>query len=119
MKNPTSDFGVLVGSITGGDLLKELSETNKTVLTTLEDHARDTCGTAGGTLTLVLKYKVERNGAVRIEADVATKLPKLLRAADHFFTNGKGALSRKDPRQQELPLREVGGATEIKEAKSS
>lgn len=70
-----------------------------------------------GVLTLTLKVTPNKDGVtVTLSDDISVKLPKSDRGAAIFFVQGDGNLVRNDPRQPELPLREVGAreATEIR-----
>ena len=62
--------------------------------------------TKEGSLTLVIKIKPE--GAVLLVSDdVRLKLPAVKSAASIFYADAGNNLTRKDPRQPELPLAEV------------
>lgn len=58
---------------------------------------------------LTLKIRVAPNGAntVIVTDDLKVKTPEAARPASLFFTDSRGNLSRRDPRQPELPLRQV------------
>lgn len=61
-----------------------------------------------GTLTLAIKVAANSDGqTVTISDKVTLKLPEADRGAAIFFTDEHGNVSRTNPRQQELPLREV------------
>jgi hypothetical protein len=66
-------------------------------------------GKGKGTLTLKLTVAIDQNGNATIEPDVAVKPPKPPRGVGRFWVDRTGNLVNKDPRQQELPLREVSG----------
>lgn len=53
------------------------------------------------------RYKPDGNGQMTIKADVKTKEPALSRGTSLFFLTPEGNLTRRDPRQQDLPLRTV------------
>ena len=58
---------------------------------------------------VTLKLTVRPNGAygVAILDKITTKVPKEDRGETLFFTDNDGGLHRRDPRQEELPLRQV------------
>lgn len=70
------------------------------------------CGDTNKSGTLALKIKVAptKNGvALEVSDEIKLSLPEHDRGASLFFKDKKGNLSRKDPNQQELPLREIPG----------
>lgn len=60
-----------------------------------------------GDLTLVVHVKPASAGAVFVVDDVRIKKPQPDRSAALFFVDDDHNLTRHDPRQQRLPLREV------------
>ena len=105
--DPSREFTILLAELNGGAIRDELGETLAGSVFTLHEQATATCSKRKGKITLALSLTVEPSGAVRIDAEVVTKMPTPPRASDHFFVQRGGALTRKNPRQQELPLREV------------
>jgi hypothetical protein len=62
----------------------------------------------GGELTLKLKIKPPKSGAISyltIEDQILSKTPKLDRGDTVFFPTADNGLSRQDPSQSELPFR--------------
>lgn len=59
-----------------------------------------------GSLTVVVKIKPEGN-MLLVSDDVRVKLPVIKRSASVFYADADSNLTRKDPRQPELPLAEV------------
>lgn len=85
-----------------GLLHSELSEGLATVVQSVSEHDKT------GTLTLTLSIGPSKvKGAVEISDKVAFKPAEPDKDAALFFADGKGNLSRRDPRQPELPLRGV------------
>lgn len=117
--NTTREFTVLLAELNGGAIRDELGEVLAKSLFELHEQAIATMSTRAGKLTLSLALTVEPSGAVRINADVSNKLPTVPRPSDHFFVSRGGALTRKNPRQQELPLREVAPPAPPREARTS
>jgi hypothetical protein len=62
-----------------------------------------------GTVTLKLSVEPSGEGAYTLNADVTAKVPKRGVGQAIFYADQSGNLSRRDPRQPELPLRTVGG----------
>lgn len=111
----THDFGVLVGTFDSGKLRNEASRQLKELIENLQDQATQTCRSAKGKLTVDFDFNIDPTGLAKVHAEVTKKLPKPVRAGDAFFVT-KGGLSRKNPKQQELPLREVPAAGDVLEA---
>lgn len=87
--------------IEAGCLLDELSETQHSLIDAIRLTGK------GGELTIKLAYKPDGNGQMTIKADVKAKEPALSRGTSLFFLTPEGNLTRRDPRQQDLPLRTV------------
>ena len=111
------NFGVLLSGLNGGTVVGELSDDMDKLLEELREKAEQKSGSVSGELTLKLKFTVNTSGLTTIDYEVASKSPKPIRRQDSFFLTEGNGLSRRNERQQELPLREVGGTVEIREAK--
>ncbi|HEY3021859.1 MAG TPA: hypothetical protein VGJ32_16790 [Solirubrobacteraceae bacterium] len=84
----------------GGGLHGELSDALAELVAAVREHDK------GGSLTLTVK--VAPNGeSVMVSDDVKVTPPKPARGASLFFADHQGNLSRRNPAQPELPLREV------------
>ena len=55
----------------------------------------------------MLKLSGDQGGTVFIDAEIATKEPKLARARTVTWVTKSGDLSMENPKQTKLPLREV------------
>ena len=89
------------------DLTAALAEVVEAVITTRKNGE------------LVLKIGIKPNGenSVRVVDEIKVKVPQPARGETLFFTTASGSLLRNDPRQSELPLREVKAEpTPLKEA---
>ena len=93
-----------------GGLLDELTDAQHSLI----DLIRLT--NKAGALTITLNYKPEGAGQITVKAEVKAKEPKLPRGSSLFFLTPEGNLSRRDPRQQEIPLRSVADDTPPTEA---
>lgn len=62
-----------------------------------------------GKLTLTLVFTGRRDGKMEILPDIKVTAPKKERVQTIRWLNKLGQLEKSDPRQQELPLRDVGG----------
>lgn len=91
--------------MTHSELTDSLSEVVQAVLET---------GKAGS-LTLTMKVSLSGDGAVIVTDDVKVKVPQPERKGSVFFADQFGNLSRSNPNQPELPLREVAAPAALKE----
>lgn len=97
-----------------GGLHQELSEALAEVARAVGEHEKV------GTLTVTIKLEPNGPGTVIVTDDLKTKVPEPARPASLFFTDAGGNLSRRNPRQPELPLREVPAVpTDAEEATAS
>lgn len=87
--------------IEAGGLLDELSETQHKLIDSIRLTGK------GGELNIKLTYKPDGSGQMTIKADVKSKEPILSRGTSLFFLTPEGNLTRRDPRQQDLTLRNV------------
>lgn len=63
-----------------------------------------------GELTLKLTIKPASKGDICtlfVDADIKTKLPRLDKGSTVFFADDDNSLTRRDPRQSEIPLRAI------------
>ena len=69
----------------------------------------------GGTFTLTLKVEPDRAGGTQVTVSDAFKVsrPEHDRLNTIFYVQRDGSLGRRDPRQPELPMREVARETRI------
>lgn len=91
-------------NLRGGAVLDEIGDE----LANLTRHVRET-GRAGKlTITLTVSpVKKGQGDIVTIADEVRAKLPKLERPSTVLYTDETGGLSRKDPRQPDLPMAPV------------
>ena len=102
METPNNTFVPVLNEIHNGHTVIELSEK----LTALISKVRATNGSAE--LTLKIKLKPANGGqTIRLIPTVTAKAPKEPEIETIFYSTEAGTLSRKDPNQRELELREV------------
>lgn len=91
-----------------GGLHGEISEKLQELVAAVVEHEK------AGTLTLTVTVKPAGNGTNQyvVTDEVKVKAPEAARGASLFFADGRGNLSRSDPRQPELPLREASNVRE-------
>lgn len=105
-------FAPFLQQVDDGELHTELSATLQKHVSELFLYANRFQRDAKGSITLTLNFAVLGNGNVMVAGDVKTKTPKTPRAASMFFRTQGNNLTIENPRQQKLPLRDVGGTRE-------
>lgn len=111
----TRPFAAALQELNRGRVHDELSRELQRLVEAVVDTGRK------GTLTLQLTINPTGDtGAMSINDQISVKAPRHDRAASLFFVTDDANLVRHDPRQMELPLREVAGIDrrtgELKEA---
>lgn len=96
-----------------GGLHQELSEALAEVARAVSLHDKT------GTVTVQIKLAPNGANTVIVTDEIKTKVPEAARPASLFFTDAGGNLSRRDPRQPELPLRQVPPMDDAEEAAAS
>lgn len=98
----TKPFAQFLQEQRNGVLHSELSEHIAVLVATCVEHGRK------GSLTLKLTVAPNKDGVtLTISDDVAIKAPQGDRGAAIFFADEDGNLSRRDPRQPQLPFKPV------------
>lgn len=100
------NFAQVLAAIEDGHFHGDLSDKLRDVVGDLENAAMQRGGKAAGTLTLTLKLSLE-GGIMEISGDISTKVPKPKRGRSIFYVTPENNLSRRDPKQPDLPLRDV------------
>jgi hypothetical protein len=103
ISTPRKTFASFLLEQRNGALHTELSEALADVVKAVQDHGK------GGTVALSISIKPGAKGTstLIVVDDVKTKVPQGERPAAMFFADEDGNLSRDDPRQTKLPLRQV------------
>lgn len=117
MSENITSYGGLIAELNHGAFSDELDQELSDDLERLRATAIATSGKIKGELIVKLKIQVTSAGLITIDPDVKSNLPKPIREQDSFHLTKNGALSRKNSKQQELPLREVAATPiDIREA---
>lgn len=104
----TKPFAQFLQEQRGGLLHAELSDTLADVVARVVEHGKP------GTITVQFKVQPNKDGVtLTVFDDVKVKAPQGDRGAAIFYADGHGNLSRRDPRQPELPLRPVETTTTV------
>lgn len=107
-------LAVLLQAIGEGTFHAECSEELHQMVRKLEQHAYD-FSKAKGTITIALTVDIDREGVVTIDPDVKVKVPKPARKKGRFWVTPGGNLSPENPKQQKLPLRDVGASAPLRD----
>lgn len=105
-------FAVVFQTIADGEAHTEASEEMQALLKLLQDEARNTNGSASGSMTIKLGLKVDAKGVATISYSVDVKKPTKKRPGATMWVTKGGNLSPDNPRQQKLPLRDVSSPNE-------
>lgn len=84
-----------------GALHEELSEQLAETVNAVMEHGKV------GQVTIVLKIKPAGDGMVQIFDELKIKLPQGEKPPSMFFVDKRGNVQRQDPRQTELPIRNL------------
>lgn len=104
---------MLLVTLEDGQLHADLSEAVAKLCEDLSTHAAKYFRTATGSISLDLKFHVEQNGVVKIEASTNSKRPVAPRTGSLMWLDEDHRLTQKNPRQQELPLRDVSAPQQV------
>jgi hypothetical protein len=105
-------FAVILAKIAQGACEAELSRELHELTKVLKEEGRTRETKVKGSLTL--KLDLELDGAdkvpmIKVSFDVSKKAPKPARRNGHFWATDGGNLTDEAPRQEKLPLQQVGG----------
>lgn len=109
-------FARFIESVGDGDLHHELSDDLHDLIQACEADAARRESSSEGTITIKLKLKVDHRGVAAIAHDVVTKMPKSKRTPAVMYVTPGGNLTRENPKQQSLPLRDVNKPREVRDA---
>ena len=105
-------FTDVIGDLAGGEIASELTAALADVVAAVNETRKV------GSLTLSIKVRPNSDSTVMVTTDIKAKAPEPPRGDTLFFTTTDGSLRRDDPKQRDLPLREVaepdGEAKEVK-----
>lgn len=92
----------------GGEVISDLSEALRAV-----SGAVMLTGRAGSVTLKVTIKPAAKGGAMVVEDDITTKVPKADKQGSIFFADEAGNLLREDPKQFKLALRVIEGAAPV------
>jgi len=103
-------FLVFLRSLADGQAEGEASYEMAELLKRLHEESRTQVRQVTGSITLELGFACDETGTVKVIYGVKRKDPKRRTEPSHFWMDKKSRLVTENPRQQKLPLRDVGGA---------
>jgi hypothetical protein len=93
-----------------GGLHGEVSDAFAELVQAVNEHEKT------GKLTLTVTVTPNGDGSIFIGDDLKITEPKPDKPKALFFTDDRGNVTRRDPRQAELPLRDASASKQIREA---
>lgn len=102
----TRTFSQFLAEIEDGDFQAELTEALREAVAALSDRVKAQGGKPRAKIKIDIALAHE-SGTIEVKADFKAELPKPARGRSIFWATPDNALSKSDPRQQRLPLREV------------
>ena len=113
MANPAVSTEHQIGNVSqllavheAGDANHEASELYQELIARLNNHVQEHGGKPSGSITITLNFKLD-SGMMEITANVAAKMPKRIRSKNVYYCTPDNKLSKRDPRQLEMPFRDV------------
>lgn len=102
----TKHFANFVAEVCDGDMNAELSGELHNLIQQLRDAQNRDGGKSKGKLTLAISLNFDGK-SLGVAYDVTVKRPPKSRASGHCWITRGGNFSMKNPRQMELPIRDV------------
>lgn len=107
------NFAQLISVAEDGELNSDLDQEITDLVAALNDAGASRGGKAKGKITLSVELVLD-GGIISMTTDYVVKKPKIPRARSAFWTTPDNKLSRRNPKQSELPLRDVSAPSEIR-----
>lgn len=101
----TQPFRQFLEQLHDGEFLDDCAED----LTNLMDAIEDERTSDKGTLVLTFKFEKQKNGQIDVIPTAKVTMPKKAASRSVFYVDSYHCLTRKNPKQQDLPLRAVMG----------
>lgn len=105
---PARNFAALMSDLEDGRLLSELTDAYQDLVADMENTAQAQGGKQTAKITITLDF-LRDGGVFEVKADYAVKKPRLKRLRSLFWGTADNFLSRSNPRQLDMPFRDVTG----------
>lgn len=109
MSDQVRSFGTFIAEVEDGELHSDLTRAMQALIADLHDGRTIGQARASGKLTVTFDF-VLADGVVEVRADIVSKTPKRPRGRSIFWVTPENNLSRRNPRQPDLPFRDVNAA---------
>jgi hypothetical protein len=109
MSDQVRSFGTFIAEVEDGELHADLSRALQSLIAELHESRAVGQARATGKLSVTFDF-VLADGVVEVRADIASKTPKRPRGRSIFWATPENNLSRRNPRQPDLPFRDVNAA---------
>lgn len=104
---PLLNFSHFLAAHEDGALNHDLTNEMRDLIASLHNRVHEMGGKPSASMTLTIHFKLD-SGVIEIKADdVRTKMPKRERTKAIYWATPENYLTRRDPKQRELPLRDV------------
>lgn len=110
MSDNVRSFGTFIAEVEDGELHADLSRQLQTLIAELHEGRAVGQARATGKLTVTFDF-ILADGVVEVRADIVSKTPKRPRGRSIFWVTPENNLSRRNPRQPDLPFRDVNAAS--------
>lgn len=102
-------FDRFVAGHENGDLNQELTDAIREITEDISNHYQAYRGAPKATLTITFEFQ-HASGHIQVSAKVKKSLPAAPRTKCVYYATEKNQLTRRDPKQHEMPFRDVNGA---------
>lgn len=99
-------FGQFVAEMEDGDLHAELTSRMQALIEAMKTDALSRGGKSAGSMTVAFTFALD-GAEVEAKAEIAVRTPKPKRGRSIFWTTDDSHLTRRNPRQRDLPFRDV------------
>lgn len=107
------NFATLLATLEDGALHDEATQKYRELVTALNDQYDDQRGKPKGKITIEIELQRVKD-TVELFGKVTTTTPKRARERTILYPTRDGALSPRNPRQMDLPFRDVNAKTETR-----
>ncbi len=109
MSDQVRSVGTFIAEVEDGELHADLTRALQSLIAELHEGRAAGVSRAAGKLAVTFDF-VLADGVVEVRADIASKTPKRPRGRSIFWVTPENNLSRRNPRQPDLPFRDVNAS---------
>lgn len=104
-------FSTFLAQLSDGEFNTDLTDQMRDLVAALSDCFADNGGKPGGKIAITLSFKLD-DGIVEVKPDLKVTKPKVAQRKSVFWATPGNNLTRRNPKQQELPLRDVSSKSD-------